>query len=165
MIQNDLQCPLASRNVCKTLVVRNMEDGEENKVMGIFKESFGDVYNREKDFWRDLIEIDPTIVLVMNDKIVGASSVRTPQLIRNQSVSWIDLIAVDPKYRRMELGTKLLEESERMMNDMGAKKGRLFTEVNNTGAVSFYSKHDWEVSERTEWGYKHAHRLTMEKRL
>ena len=165
MASREIECPLVSKSMCRSLIVRDMDDGEEEKVMEIFKESFGDVYNREEAFWKDLIEIDPTIVLVMNDEIIGASSVRTPQLIRNQSVSWIDLIAVDPNFRRMELGTKLLEESEKMMEIMGAKKGRLFTEVNNTGAVSFYSKHKWEVSERTEWGYKHAHRLTMEKRL
>ena len=160
-----LNCPTASKNVCKNLFIRDMQEGEEEEVMSIFKESFGDVYNTEKDFWRDLIDIDPTIVLVMNEKIIGASSVRTPQLIRNQSVSWIDLIAVAPIYRRMEFGSELLGESEQLMDEMGAKKGRLFTEVNNTGAVSFYSKHNWEVSERTEWGYKHAHRLTMEKIL
>jgi len=31
--------------------------------------------------------------------------------------------------------------------------------------VSFYSKHDWQVTEHTPWGYQHAHRLTMEKTL
>jgi len=165
MINKTLACPLASKDICEDLVIRNMKDGEEENVMNVFKESFGDVYNREREFWRDLIDIDPTIVLVMNDEIIGVSSVRTPQLTKNQSISWIDLIAVDPKYRRMEFGRILLNESENLMDKMGAKKGRLFTEVNNTEAVSFYSKHNWEVAERTEWGYKHAHRLTMEKIL
>lgn len=160
-----LECPSQSDGTCKTLSVRPVGDQEKDKVMNLLEMGFPQVYEREKEYWRDIIDIDPTLIMEMNDELVCVSSVRRPQLIRNRSVSWIDLITCHPNARRMGLGTEILSQSEKMMKEMGAKKGRLWTEVDNTPAVSFYSKQGWKVLERTEWGYQHGHRLTMEKIL
>ena len=160
-----LACPIESKGICKRLTARRLQDSEKEEAMDILKKGFPHVYEREHIFWDELLDTNPTIALEMNKKIIGVSSVRKPQLIKNRNTSWIDLIAIDPSVRRMGFGSVLLDQSENLMKKMGAKKTKLFTEVKNTNAVSFYSKHDWQVSDYTLWGYQHAHRLTMEKIL
>ena len=161
----NLKCPVGSKRACRHLVVRSIGEFEKNEAMNLFKDRFSHVYDREGVYWRELLDINPTIVLEMNGNLVGVSNIRRPQLIRNRSISSLDLIAMQKDHDQMGLGGLLLEQSEEIMKKMGAKKAQLFTEVDNTAAVSFYSKHGWKVSERTEWGYQHGHRLTMEKIL
>lgn len=162
---NQLKCPQGSKRKCKHLYSRYIEDADKEDVMRILEESFPHVYDKEEDFWRELLDINPTIILEMNGEIVGTSNIRRPQLIRNRSTSWIDLIAIKPLHRELGLGGVLLDQSESLMKEMKAKKGKLFTEEDNTSAVGFYSKHDWRVTEHQKWGYQHGHRLTMEKTL
>ena len=164
-MREKIKCPIESNGICKSLITRDMEPRDSKKALTILKEAFPHVYEREKEFWKELITLNPTIVLEMNDDIVGVSSMRKPQFIKNRNTSWIDLITVDSSYRRLGLGSVLLEQSLDLMKEMGAKRGKLFTEVKNTGAVSFYSKKGWEVTDYTQWGYKHAHRITMEYHL
>lgn len=160
-----LSCPEKTNKVCKRLIARDARRDEKKSIMKLLEGGFPSVYERERDFWEDLIDTNPDIALEMNGDLVGISSVRRPQFMNNKSVSWIDLITVSPSYQQMGLGSELLSLSEKVMKEMGAKKGRLWTEVDNTPAVAFYSKYGWKVLERTEWGYQHGHRLTMEKTL
>jgi ribosomal protein S18 acetylase RimI-like enzyme len=163
-MHEEIACPILDGD-CDALVIRDLRSDEEGDALRIFEEGFSHVYDREKNFWKELIHQNPTIVLEKNGDVICVSSIRKPQLIRNRNMSWIDLIACDKSQQRRGLGSKILKHSERLMGEMGAKKGKLFTESNNTSAVSFYSKHGWEVTDYTPWGYRHANRLTMEKVL
>lgn len=161
----NLSCPEKTKDICQNLVIRDLENDEKDAAMGVLKNTFPHIYEVDKTLWSDLLDLDTTLALEMNGEIVGVSNIRRPTYQNNKLVSWVNLIAVDENHQSKGLGSPLLRESELVMKDSGAKVAKLHTEVDNTEGVAFYSKHGWKVVDRTEWGYPHGHRLTMQKSL
>jgi [ribosomal protein S18]-alanine N-acetyltransferase len=75
-------------------------------------------------------------------------------------------IDVDEKFRRHEVGTRLMAECERRMVEAGCDAVFLETAVDNEGAIAFYRRHGYRVLERLPHYYHNdLDALLMGKRL
>jgi [ribosomal protein S18]-alanine N-acetyltransferase len=75
-------------------------------------------------------------------------------------------IDVDEKFRRHEVGTRLMAECERRMVEAGCDAVFLETAVDNEGAIAFYRRHGYRVLERLpRYYHDELDALLMGKRL
>jgi ribosomal protein S18 acetylase RimI-like enzyme len=75
---------------------------------------------------------------VDQNRLVGFVGV---DLRRAQATAWIATLAVDPEYRRMGIGTALLETSEGKIN---LPRIRLSVRQSNQPAITLYLKHGYQ---------------------
>lgn len=74
-------------------------------------------------------------------------------------------IDVSPKYHRKGVGTKLLQELEKIFRDKNAKVVRLEVREDNTAALNLYSKLGYKKIGKLRQYYGDAHGLLLVKNL
>ena len=65
---------------------------------------------------------------------------------------WIYLLAVEPKHRSKNIGTKLLNKAEKCLKDKGCVKINLQILYSNESVKSFYFKNGYKIEERISMG-------------
>eukprot|EP00300_Choanocystis_sp_HF-7_P037862 c54247_g1_i1.p1 GENE.c54247_g1_i1~~c54247_g1_i1.p1 ORF type:complete len:187 (+),score=35.87 c54247_g1_i1:46-606(+) len=79
------------------------------------------------------------------DKIIGIATARetTP------GEGYIMTIGVHPSHRRRKLATHLLQEiSKDLEQSWGCKRTTLHVKTDNAGAIAFYQKHGFQITQR-----------------
>ena len=59
--------------------------------------------------------------------------------------AWIYHLAIDPKFQKQGIGTKLLKSAEQALVKVGGHKLRLFVEFTNLKVIPFYEKNGYAV--------------------
>ena len=121
---------------------KDLEDLYRIEIECFREEAFPLFYMRK--FIRDPEFI--TLVAISSDKIVGFI-VSSIEMFRGILGGHIYSIDVKPEYRRRGIGSRLLASTEKILKKMGAKTCYLEAYVNNTTAIKFYLKHNYEFLE------------------
>lgn len=125
------------------------------RVQQVVDEKRSDIFiKKEYDWEKDLEEklTDKDFVLLsasMGDNLVGIcySQIKhcgdgVETCIRD--ILFIDYITVDEKYRRLKIGTKLIDEIKSIARDKRISSVELNVWGFNSGAISFYEKNDMQ---------------------
>lgn len=83
----------------------------------------------------------------------------------NKTIGHILTIDVSPKHRRKGVGTKLLQEIEKIFGGKNVKIVRLEVREDNTAALNLYSKLGYEKVGRLRQYYGNTHGLLLVKTL
>lgn len=110
--------------------------------------------NYNEKFYKDVLEAGELAKLAYyNDIVVGAVCCRLEQT-ENERRLYIMTLGCLFQYRRLGIGTKMLEH----VLDYAQKKGidniYLHVQINNTGAIEFYQKFGFEIVDTKEGYYK-----------
>ncbi|MBI2579337.1 MAG: GNAT family N-acetyltransferase [Candidatus Aenigmarchaeota archaeon] len=94
---------------------------------------------------RKKIKHDPESIIVAEEggKIIGCVFI-----IYDPWSSFIYRLGVLPKYRRKGLGTKLMEEAERILKERGTNPITLFVREDNGEVIDFYKKRGWKLGDK-----------------
>jgi ribosomal-protein-alanine N-acetyltransferase len=85
---------------------------------------------------------------------------------RKTRIGHIYTIDVAPKYRRMGVGLKLLEEIEKAFTEKGAKECFLEVRINNLAARKLYRKHGYtELAKLNNYYARGIHGIQLKKKL
>lgn len=90
-------------------------------------------------------------IYAYNEKVLGYCAFYANDAERKKA--YISLIAVAPEYQNMHIGTKLINESFKMMRDYGMKQCILEVRKNNQKAIHFYKTKHFSVLEERENSY------------
>lgn len=98
------------------------------------------------------------LVAIDKGKVIGMAELKTSDFKGRPDLSpWLAGLYVDIPHRRKGVGTKLVQEIEKLAARLGASNLYLITD----DAEKFYSELNWSVQERTVW---QGHSVTvMEK--
>lgn len=110
--------------------------------------------NYNEKFYKDVLEAGELAKLAFyNDVVVGAVCCRIEQ-IDNERCLYIMTLGCLFTYRRLGIGTTMLEH----VLDYAFRKGidsiYLHVQINNTVAIEFYKKFDFEIVDSKEDYYK-----------
>ena len=86
-----------------------------------------------------------------DDKRLGIISFYSNDLINN--IGYITLIVVDKEISKKGIGTILINFAEDYCKDKGMKKMKLEVMKDNTNALKFYSKHNYDIIKESEKTY------------
>ncbi len=121
--------------------IRKIQKKDQKEVLRISKESFPD---DEADFiTQSLFDREHFYIAEIPDKIIvgficfGIYSVKAAHIM---------ILAVDPKYQRKSIGTKLLMFAIKIMKKHPISKIRLEVKVSNVEAIEFYEKHEFKIA-------------------
>jgi ribosomal protein S18 acetylase RimI-like enzyme len=88
------------------------------------------------------------MVAEVNQQVVGMC---TGQLVVSTAKGGfsglVEDLVINQKYRRKGLGSRLLEAVEKWCNSSGAKRIQLLADKNNTKALAFYEKCNWQKTD------------------
>lgn len=87
-----------------------------------------------------------TLVTALEGKVIGYVAVHVENF-EGKRMGHIYSIAVRPEYRRMGIGSRLLETIEEILRQSGAKVCYLEARKDNIAAINFYLKHGYRVFE------------------
>ena len=108
-------------------------------------------------------------IAYFNDIIVGGICARDEVKSNGEKTVYILTIGVFEPYRRMGIGSQLIEEMERLVKERGiAKSIYLHVQSSNEAAIEFYKKHGYAIIEKLENYYKDIdppHCFVVEKKI
>jgi ribosomal-protein-alanine acetyltransferase len=146
------------------MIIRPADEGDLEALLAIEEACFGN-----ERFSRDVVrsfvlrEDSFTAVALEGDRILGSAMCTMP---RGSRAGRIISIAVLEQSRRAGVGSRLLEECERMLRENGRRRVTLEVEVSNRPAISLYSKHGYQVTGRIRQYYSDDRdAFVMEKRI
>ena len=88
------------------------------------------------------------MVAEVNQQVVGMC---TGQLVVSTAKGGfsglVEDLVINQKYRRKGLGSRLLEAVEKWCNSSGAKRIQLLADKNNSKALAFYEKCNWQKTQ------------------
>ena len=88
------------------------------------------------------------LVYEQNNNIIGIAHYRKmPSPLRGKYIGFVDDLFVDPKYRKMGVGEKILKEIKEISKRNDWNLVRWITRDDNTTAKSLYDK----LSKKTNW--------------
>ncbi|MDI6856032.1 MAG: ribosomal protein S18-alanine N-acetyltransferase [Candidatus Thermoplasmatota archaeon] len=95
-----------------------------------------------KELIRYFLAIEATLTLVeeRNNTILGYITISV-----NRNTARIISIAVLPQFRMKGIGSRLLEEAERIAKELKVKRFILEVGVDNKGAIKFYLSHNYKI--------------------
>ncbi len=128
-----------------TLFLRKFCEGDLGKIIEIEKASFPDPWSRNGFLYHYRTNPQGFIVAEDGGEVVGYAVARIEATfeLRNLSIyrrCHLANLAVEPKKRKMGMGTKLLEEILRYARRKGAKEVYLEVRTKNASARRFYEK-------------------------
>lgn len=117
------------------MIIREFKRQDIKRVLEIEKASFNDPY--PPNILIDIYNLGAGFLVAQeNNRIVGYIIF----WIKYEDEGHIISIAVDKNFRRLEVGTKLVEASIESFKKFSVKILKLEVRVGNTGARKFYSK-------------------------
>lgn len=81
------------------------------------------------------LEVAPELFLV---GVLGGEIVATCMVGYEGHRGWINYLAVSPQHRRSGIGTKIMQEAERRLREMGCPKINLQVRTSNREVIEFY---------------------------
>lgn len=89
-----------------------------------------------------MLKLNPTscLVALVNKQIIGSAFG-----IFNGRRAWIYHLAVEPKWQKQGVGSKLLQATEKALSKVQGDKIRLWVNFTNLKVVPFYEKHGYGV--------------------
>jgi ribosomal-protein-alanine N-acetyltransferase len=117
------------------MIIREFKRPDIKRVLEIEKASFSDPY--PANILIDIYNLGAGFLVAQeNNRIVGYIIF----WIKYEDEGHIISIAVDKNFRRLEVGTKLVETSIEAFKKFSVNRIKLEVRVGNTGARKFYSK-------------------------
>jgi len=95
-----------------------------------------------------------TIVLEQAGRVAAFLIVEIDHRKRTGTVVTLD---VREDSRRLGYGSQLLQKAEEIVSEKDAWQFRLQVDVNNTGAITFYEKHGFQITRRLNNYYADGH--------
>ena len=94
--------------------------------------------------YASMIQKDPSSVLValVDNNIVGIIIID----FHGNELSFLYRLAVKKEYRKRGIGTKLLEEAEKIVKERGGKEVAFFVDANNEELQEYYAKKGYTTS-------------------
>lgn len=131
--------------------IRPYLDADEAGVIGLWREVFPNApaWNDPRtDIRRKLaVQRDLFLVAVVEDRIVGSAMAGY-----DGHRGWIYYLAVKPEYRRLGIGTALMQAVERALARADCPKLNLQVRATNQQVVAFYRRLGYQVEERVSMG-------------
>ena len=113
-----------------TNLVYRLQAGDEDYVLRIPGEGTEDYIDRK-------VEDDDRLFLVAID---GSQVVGSVMGGYDGHRGWVNYLAVEPARRRTGIGRRLMDEVERLLDDVGCAKVNLQIRQGNAGVVAFYER-------------------------
>lgn len=124
--------------------------------------------NYNDKFYKDVLEAGELAKLAFyNDVVVGAVCCRVEQ-VDNERRLYIMTLGCLYRYRRLGIGTTMLEHVLECASNKGIDNIYLHVQINNTGAIEFYKKFGFEIVDTKEGYYKKiepSSALVLKKKL
>ncbi|MEM2021786.1 MAG: ribosomal protein S18-alanine N-acetyltransferase [Zestosphaera sp.] len=141
--------------------VRNATPKDIDSITRVERRSFKHPY--PKIIFMSALFLHPELFLVVDcdGKVVGYIT----GFVTSDNYCHIASIAVDPNFRRMGLGSRLIEVFEGRCVGMGVERVRLEVSVLNEEALKLYRKLGYEVVERIPNYYPDSDAYLMSKHL
>lgn len=131
--------------------VRPYEDTDERGVVALWEEVLPDApgWNHPATDIRRKLVVQRELFLVAE---LDGSVAGTAMGGYDGHRAWVYYVVVSPRARRRGVGTALVSEVERLLEEMGARKINLQVRAGNDGAVSFYRSLGYSVEDRVSMG-------------
>ena len=101
-------------------------------------------------------------VLTLDARLIGISGLYY-DYEDPKDIMWMDYFAIDPKFQRQGLGTKMLENLEAICKKRKTRMLCVFTD--KEGALKFYKKNKFKICGKIEGYYGKKPRIWMRKLL
>lgn len=95
------------------------------------------------------LRVDPELFLVAVEEELVLGSVMAGY---EGHRGWINYLAVDPSRRRQGLGTRLMDEAERLLADRGCPKINLQIRSENADVIAFYGALGYQTDDVVSLG-------------
>jgi ribosomal-protein-alanine N-acetyltransferase len=147
------------------VVIESASIGHLDRLYEIEKECFKDeAFTKNQIAYLLSIYNSISLVAKENGKIVGFV-IGTLDFEGDIIVGHVLTLDVCPSHRRKGVGTKLLQELEKIFLNNGAKKCRLEAREDNVAALNLYRKLGYIKVKRIDNYYKVVHGILFEKYL
>jgi ribosomal protein S18 acetylase RimI-like enzyme len=127
-----------------SLVVRRAHVRDARHMYMIHVRSLAGVDREGLDWFRGLLRVRSrrvkALVAVLNREVVGFTIA-----YKGRDRAYIDYLAVDPRYRGMGIGSRLLRELEQLLAREGVEEVGLSVKDSNMQALQFYIKNGYVV--------------------
>lgn len=124
------------------MLVKNMNMKNFNSIHNLWKEAGLSVpeIQKEKEEAELILKLNPfaSFEAYNRDKLVGAILG-----IFNGRRGWIYHLAVHPLFQKKGIGSLLLQNAEKALEKMGAKRILLWVRKDNLKVMNFYQKHGY----------------------
>lgn len=151
-----IPCPRDPPEKCDFIEMSFIGKGEDTTAVDLIRRTFPHMHI--DNWWFGRIRSGDTIVVKRDGKkMIGIANVS----YGNDAT--LNLLAVDPKYKGMGLGSLLLVEAENMAKTRGASKINLMTEQAKPENVIFYSKNGYKIVGFDKDGYDHCPSVHFKK--
>ena len=131
------------RNIMEDLIIRSYHSDDKEKVIRLWFDCKLVVpwNNPEKDIARKL-KVNPEWFLIgeLDGQLVASCMVGY-----EGHRGWINYLAVDPKYQRKRIASRMMEESEKILKKTGCAKINLQVRETNPDVVKFYESIGYKV--------------------
>ncbi len=127
-----------------SLLIRRASPRDARYIYMVHVRSLAGVDREGVDWFKELLRVRSRRIKVLvaesNGEVVGFAIA-----YRGRSKAYIDYLAVDPRYRRLGIGSRLLRELEVLLASEGAEEVGLSVKDNNMQALQFYIKNGYVV--------------------
>ncbi|NIS83174.1 MAG: GNAT family acetyltransferase [Anaerolineales bacterium] len=133
------------------LEIRPYKRTDEREVIGLWRTVFPNApaHNDPGDDIRSKLRIQPELffVALADGRIVGSAMSGF-----DGHRGWVYYVAVHPEYRRLGIGSALMEKVEASLIEIGCPKLNLQIRADNADVQSFYASLGYRVEERISMG-------------
>jgi len=135
--------------------IRSYLDEDESAVAQLWREIFPSApsWNRPEDDIQRKLAVQRELFLVAER---GGEIVGSAMAGYDGHRGWVYYVAVSPTYRRLGIGSALMNEVERRLAGIGCPKLNLQVRASNEAVVAFYRYLGYEIEERISMGKRLA---------
>jgi GNAT superfamily N-acetyltransferase len=127
-----------------------LSEAEPERFQYVYNRAFADSSHMFPLDADDMVEkkalsgLNPGMVGIVK---VGDADAAVYELELKEECGWIETIAVLPEYRRMKIGTHILEHAFDIFRSHNRSTARLRVYENNDEAMAFYARHQFTISD------------------
>ena len=136
----------------KRIVIRPYKNVDYSPVILILQE--GDLYYESTDTQERLAEKvkrDPGSIMVatLDQEVIG-----TVSIMEDGRMAFIFRLGVKGEHRRQGIGTKLMEEAERLLRNRDHEKIHILVKEEDEELQGYYDRHGYKEGGHYRWRYK-----------
>ena len=104
-----------------------------------------------EQYFFDAIKNDIVLIAYINNEIVGylAGTLNSQYSYNNNIQAGLDNMCIKNEYRKLGIGSKLLEEFKKICKENGIDEIKVVASYGNTNAINFYKCNGFKESELT----------------
>jgi ribosomal protein S18 acetylase RimI-like enzyme len=131
--------------------IRSFNESDAAAVASLWRKIFPNnpPHNKPEDDIRRKLKIQRELFFVAED---GSEIIGTAMAGYDGHRGWVYAVAVDPEYRRRNIGAALMKRIEDGLKAIGCPKLNLQIREGNEEVVAFYKKLGYEVEPRVSMG-------------